>query len=115
MFEWCDEWWKHGPDYAPGWGIHNAEAGWANTAYYYDAKAGDNMSEEWWGVVGLDPKHTKDNMEKRVPKKAYYVLRDLWTDKTSQSGKIFVIPAIVFLLTSILLFIAGRKRKDHKK
>ncbi len=114
-FEWCDEWWKHNPDYAPGWGIHNGEAGWSNTAYYYDAKAGDNMSEEWWGVVGLDPKHTKDNMEKRVPKKAYYVLRELWTDKASRGGKMFFIPAIIFLITSILLFLAGRKRTNHRK
>jgi hypothetical protein len=81
VFEWQDEWWKHNMDYAPGWRVHDTGANWANTAYYFDAKAGNNMSEEWWGIVGLDPKLSKDGMEKRVPKKAFYVLRELWTGR----------------------------------
>lgn len=81
VFEWQDEWWKHNPDYAPGWPVHDTGANWANTAYYFDAKAGNNMSEEWWGLVSLDPKQTKDGIEKRVPTKAYYVLKELWTAK----------------------------------
>jgi len=81
IFEWQDEWWKHNPDYEPGWRVHDTGASWANTAYYFDAKAGNNMSEEWWGVVGLDPKGSKDGLEKRVPKKAFHVMRELWTGK----------------------------------
>jgi len=115
VFEWCDEWWKHSPDYAPAWNTHNVEGGWSNTAYYYDAKAGDNMSEEWWGIVGLDPKDIEDNMEKRVPKKAYYLLKSLWSDKMSRARKIFVIPAIVFFITSVLLLLAGRKPDKYRK
>jgi len=81
VFEWCDEWWKHNSDYAPGWRVHDTGANWANTAYYFDAKAGNNMNEEWWGVVGLDSKVMKGGLEKRVPKKGYYVLRELWTGR----------------------------------
>jgi hypothetical protein len=81
VFEWSDEWWKHNQDYAPGWRVHDSGASWANTAYYFDAKAGNNMSEEWWGIVGLDPKYKSDGIEKRVPKKAYYVLKELWTGR----------------------------------
>ena len=114
-FEWCDEWWKHNPDYAPDWKIHNVEGSWSNTAYYYDAKAGNNMSEEWWGIVGLDTKHIKDNMEKRAPKKAYYVLKELWTDKAYQDRKIFLIPAIIFFISSILLLLASRKPKYNRR
>lgn len=81
VFEWQDEWWKHNPDSKPSWHRHDTEASWANTAYYFDAKAVNNMSEEWWGIVGLDPKKSKGGLEKRVPKKAYYVLRELWTGR----------------------------------
>lgn len=81
VFEWQDEWWKHSPDYAPGWRVHDAGASWSNTAYYFDAKAGNNMSEEWWGIVGLDPKYKKDGLDKRIPKKAYYILKRLWTGR----------------------------------
>lgn len=81
IFEWSDEWWKHNPDFKPGWQKHDTGASWANTAYYFDVKAMNNMSEEWWGVVGLDPNRKSDGLEKRVPKKAYYVLRELWTGK----------------------------------
>jgi len=81
VFEWQDEWWKHNPDSESSWRIHDTGASWSNTAYYFDVKAGDNMSEEWWGVVGLDPKNSSGGLEKRVPKKAYYVLKELWTGK----------------------------------
>jgi len=81
VFEWADEWWKFNPDYEPGARVHDTGANWANTAYYFDAKAGNNMSEEWWGIVGIDPKLAKNGVEKRVPKKAYYVLKELWTGK----------------------------------
>lgn len=81
VFEWTDEWWKHNPDYQSGWRVHDSGANWANTAYYFDAKAGNNMSEEWWGLVGLDPKYSQTGTEKRVPKKAFYVLKELWTSK----------------------------------
>jgi hypothetical protein len=39
------------------------------------------MSEEWWGIVGMDPKGSKDGLEKRVPKKAYIVLKEMWIGK----------------------------------
>ncbi len=111
IFEWIDEWWKHNPDYAEGWQAHDAEGSWTNTAYYYDAKVENNMSEEWWGIVSLDPKQTKNNMEKRVPKKAYYVFKSLWNNNPYQARSIFLIPAIVFFISSILLLMARSKSK----
>jgi hypothetical protein len=62
-------------------------------------------------VVGLDPKHIEYNMEKRSPKKAYYVFKELWTENPYQSRKMFLIPAIVFFISSILLLLARSKPK----
>jgi hypothetical protein len=81
VFGWQDEWWKHNPDSKPGWQRHDTGASWANTAYYFDAKAINNMSEEWWGIVGLDPNRSQDGLDRRVPKKAYFVLKELWTGR----------------------------------
>lgn len=79
VFEWLDEWWKHSPEYKPGWKIHDTAGSWSNTAYYFDTKARNNMNEEWWGIVGLGTEHKRNGVEKRILKKAYYVLRTLWT------------------------------------
>ena len=104
VFEWNDEWWKHNSGYVPGWRVHDTEASWANTAYYFDAKAGNNINEEWWGVTSLDQKHSKNGMERRLPKKAFYLLRSLWRSP-HDDRRIYTVPAIVFLLVSILLAI----------
>ena len=115
VFEWCDEWWKHNPDYGLGWKIHDTEGSWSNTAYYYDAKAENNMEEEWWGITGLDPKRVEHDMEKRVPKKAYHAIKDLWTRKAYSGRKIFLTPAIVFFIPSILLLLLRSKPKNNRK
>lgn len=79
IFEWSDEWWKHDPANPASWFVQDEEAGWSNGAYYFDIEVEGhmNMNEEWYGVVGLSPGKEK-GINKRIPKKAYYVLKSLW-------------------------------------
>jgi hypothetical protein len=84
LFEWTDEWWKHNEGYSEDWTMHNKEAGWSHGAYYFDIRAKDNlnMNEEWFGIVSLD-KEIENNINKRIPKKAYYVLKEFLSQITS--------------------------------
>ncbi|MCM8796566.1 MAG: hypothetical protein NC923_01590 [Candidatus Omnitrophica bacterium] len=79
MFEWTDEWWKHNQNNAEGWKTHDTEAGWSNGSYYFDiqAPANKNMNEEWFGIVALS-EDMEGGINKRIPRKAYYVIRDFW-------------------------------------
>ncbi|MFH1753377.1 MAG: glycoside hydrolase family 2 TIM barrel-domain containing protein [Candidatus Omnitrophota bacterium] len=77
VFEWTDEWWKYNEQYPGGWAEQNTEGSWSNGSYYFDAEAENNMNEEWWGIVGVTTEGAGD-IEKRVPKKAYYILKRLW-------------------------------------
>ncbi|RKY31915.1 MAG: hypothetical protein DRP68_04370 [Candidatus Omnitrophota bacterium] len=81
LFEWSDEWWKYNEGYTPDWCIHNPEAGWSNGSYYFDIKAKDNlnMNEEWFGIVKLLEEKDEKGLNRRVPKKVYYILKDIWT------------------------------------
>ena len=36
-----------------------------------------NMNEEWFGIVALSPE-LENGIHKRIPKKAYYVIREFW-------------------------------------
>jgi hypothetical protein len=79
MFEWSDEWWKHEPDSPEGWKVHSTEAGWSNGSYYYDilAQGNMNMNEEWFGIVALSDQ-LENGLNKRIPRKAYYVIKEFW-------------------------------------
>ncbi len=79
IFEWLDEWWKHNPSDPEGWKVHNTEAGWSNGSYYFDIKAPGNMNmnEEWFGIVAQSEALEK-GLNKRTPKKAYYLIREFW-------------------------------------
>ena len=79
VFEWADEWWKHTPDNALNWKVHDTESGWSNSSYYFDIRAENNlnMNEEWFGIVALDEK-LEHGLNKRIPRKAYYVIREFW-------------------------------------
>lgn len=77
VFEWTDEWWKHNEQYPADWKVHNTESTWSNGSYYFDAEADHNMNEEWWGIVGLTTEGA-GIIDKRIPKKSYYMLRELW-------------------------------------
>jgi hypothetical protein len=79
MFEWSDEWWKHNESDPQGWKVHDTESNWSNGSYYFDIKAtgGKNMNEEWFGIVSLS-QEIENGINKRVPRKAYYVIREFW-------------------------------------
>ncbi|MBI4981731.1 MAG: hypothetical protein HZC15_01065 [Candidatus Omnitrophica bacterium] len=79
IFEWTDEWWKNNESDALTWGIHDTGSNWSNGSYYFDIKAPNNknMNEEWFGIVALS-EEMQDGLNKRVPRKAYYVVREFW-------------------------------------
>jgi len=79
MFEWTDELWKHNEYDPAGWSVHDTGAGWSNSSYYFDIRAPKNMNmnEEWFGIVALS-QELEDGLNKRAPRKAYYVLREFW-------------------------------------
>jgi beta-galactosidase/beta-glucuronidase len=87
VFEWSDEWWKHNEYDSSGWAIHDTSAGWSNPSYYFDIQAKDNknMNEEWFGIVALSEEKI-DGLNKRIPKKSYYVIKNFWQDM--EKGKI---------------------------
>ena len=98
IFEWSDEWWKHNQDSSDSWSVQDTESNWSNGSYYFDIKAegNKNMNEEWFGIValskdleqGINPRtnsniiDNKDSVgagvNKRIPRKAYYVIREFW-------------------------------------
>ncbi len=80
LFEWNDEWWKHNEGYTSDWSVHNRQAGWSNGSYYFDIKAKDNlnMNEEWFGIVGLSKEKNEYGINKRAPKKSYYLLKEIF-------------------------------------
>jgi hypothetical protein len=80
MFEWTDEWWKHNPVDAESLKVHDTESNWSNGSYYFDNQApkGMNMNEEWFGIVSLSETEKEAGIDKRTPRKAYYVIRDFW-------------------------------------
>jgi len=81
LFEWSDEWWKHNEGYTPGWSVHDKQAGWSCGSYYFDIKAKNNlnMNEEWFGIVELSEEKDENGLNKRIPKKAYYTLKEIFS------------------------------------
>lgn len=79
IFEWTDEWWKHTADSPATWNVHDTESGWSNGSYYFDIRAQNNMNmnEEWFGIVALS-EQLENGLNKRIPRKAYYVIREFW-------------------------------------
>jgi beta-galactosidase/beta-glucuronidase len=80
IFSWNDEWWKYDQDNPKTWSIHNTEASWTNASYYFDTEGNPNMNEEWFGIVSLKPEK-ENGIDKRVPKKAYNVLKEVWQEQ----------------------------------
>ncbi|MDD5130124.1 MAG: hypothetical protein PHS66_03610 [Candidatus Omnitrophica bacterium] len=79
VFEWTDEWWKHNSDDPQGWKIQDTESSWSNGSYYSDIRAegNKNMNEEWFGIIALGAE-LENGINKRIPRKAYYVIREFW-------------------------------------
>jgi hypothetical protein len=88
IFEWADEWWKHNENDAEGWKVHDTESNWSNGSYYFDIKAPKNMNmnEEWFGIVTLS-EEIADGLNKRIPRKTYYVLREFWKNPALSKDK----------------------------
>ena len=89
VFEWTDEWWKHYELVIESWSIHDTEAGWSSGSYYFDIKVQDNknMNEEWFGIVAVS-EELADGINKRIPRKAYYILGDFWKNPQKTPMKI---------------------------
>ncbi len=85
-FEWTDEWWKHNEYETEPWSVHDTGASWSNGSYYFDIKAEDNknMNEEWFGIVALSP-DLENGINKRLPRKSYYILREFWRNPRRKS------------------------------
>ena len=81
LFEWVDEWWKGNENLPYTWTVHDTAGHWRNSSYYFDAYGDEkmNMNEEWWGIVSQNQKKNKNGFYERIPKKAYWVLKNLWT------------------------------------
>lgn len=88
MFEWTDEWWKHNDSNSESWSVHDTAAGWSNGSYYFDIQAPDNknMNEEWFGIVALSQEQAF-GINKRIPRKAYYVIREFWKNPSLEKNK----------------------------
>jgi hypothetical protein len=78
-FEWTDEWWKHDENDPESWKVQDEVSNWSNGSYYFDieAEGNKNMNEEWFGIVALSPE-LEQGLNKRSPRKAYYVIREFW-------------------------------------
>jgi len=85
MFEWTDEWWKSNECASDTWKMHDDHAGWSNGSYYFDIQApgNKNMNEEWFGIVALSPE-LENGLNKRLPRKSYYVIREFWRHPSVQ-------------------------------
>ena len=76
VFEWIDEWWKHYQNKELE--LHNDTGTWSNSGYELDYRDGlNNMDEEWFGICAQS-KLTDRGINKRIPRAAYYLLKDIW-------------------------------------
>jgi len=84
VFEWTDEWWKSDHFNPKSWMVHDMKGDWSCGGYYHDIAAPKNlnMNEEWWGIVRISRRKGEKGINKRIPKKAYYVLKALWQGET---------------------------------
>ncbi len=84
VFEWTDEWWKSDIFNPKTWWRHDKKGDWSCGGYYHDiaCEGNMNMNEEWWGIVAISRKKDKNGINLRKPRKAFYVLKDLWNSPT---------------------------------
>lgn len=84
IFEWTDEWWKHNSSSPDSWKVHDTEGGWSSGSYYFDINVPGNMNmnEEYFGIVALS-ESLEDGLNKRIPKKSYYVIKEFWSNPSA--------------------------------
>jgi hypothetical protein len=89
IFEWTDEWWKHNESCLDTWKAHDTESNWSNGSYYFDiqAEGNKNMNEEWFGIVALS-EEIENGLNKRIPRKAYYVIREFWKNPNLEAQSV---------------------------
>ncbi len=89
VFEWSDEWWKSDHYDPKTWNRHDMKGDWSCGGYYHDIAAPKNlnMNEEWWGIVKVSRRKNSNGINKRVPKKAYYILKGLWKGSSPKELK----------------------------
>ncbi len=76
VFEWLDEWWKHGQEV--NLEVHDTIGTWTNRGYKIDANPTKaNMNEEWFGIIAQSAL-TDSAISKRIPRVAYFLLKDVW-------------------------------------
>jgi len=87
LFEWSDEWWKHNESDPESWKVHDTASNWSNGSYYFDiqAEGNKNMNEEWFGIVALSDEQVS-GLDRRLPRKAYYVIREFWKNPILGKG-----------------------------
>ncbi|MFC1708596.1 glycoside hydrolase family 2 TIM barrel-domain containing protein [Candidatus Omnitrophota bacterium] len=88
IFEWNDEWWKNKEYDMQSWSVHDTGSNWSNGAYYFDIKVegNKNMNEEWFGIVALS-NELEGGLNKRVPRKSFYVIREFWKNPKAKLKK----------------------------
>lgn len=73
-FQFSDGWWKFGQ--TKNLNVHDNNASWANGAYRFDYKVGENnMNEEWFGICAKGPTNTRGLYE-LYPRAAFYALKE---------------------------------------
>ncbi len=84
VFEWTDEWWKSDIFDPKSWWRHDKKGDWSCGGYYHDiaCEGNMNMNEEWWGIVAISRKKDKNGINIRKPRKAFYILKELWNSPT---------------------------------
>ena len=83
-FQWTDGWWKFGQE--DNLDVQDTNASWSNAAYPEDFIAGgNNMNEEWWGIVAKGPTD-RNGLYELYPRAAFYALRDVYEMGAYDSG-----------------------------
>lgn len=74
-FQFADGWWKF--DQSRNLDKHDVYASWSNAGYTFDYQEEENnMNEEWFGVVRIDPE-TKIGGYELQPRAGYYILQEV--------------------------------------
>ncbi len=76
IFQWADDWSKNFAQNGYNNAVHDTSGDWEDDAYY-DANGGNNMNEEWWGLVAITP-----GTDDKTPRTAYYTVQSLWGPNT---------------------------------